>query len=466
VRFLRRGHGNGELPVSELPVPAEPDSVAPLSAEADEAAAAAADAEADAAEADEAEADAAEADAALGPVGGEQVAPAELQSAAVVRAETAGFKPVELSSLERVAAEVAGTDADVEPDDAVTADDASADGLVRAETVAETALWPDADAATEPADDAAAWIAAEAAARIAADRAFEDSDATIEPGAPGADTESDRARVVFWRAADTASLDESTVEGRSPALRFAGLHLRGGQHALARAELEALAGRGRLDEPALLDLAEIRWRTGDLAGAGDAANAFLARGNESPLALLIAAEAVAAVGRPGEARRLSLRALEVADGPLDPLFAGMPRSTFWPAPESDVAAVTPRRRGRNRAGDTSGAPSTASEAFAGGRAALARGDSTRAALLLGVAMRLAPEFAEDVLHAVTRRDDQPLLALVHGDALRLLGREAEALEAFDRARGRASATGVGGPSHEVGPGLFDDDPAISGDEEA
>ena len=61
------------------------------------------------------------------------------------------------------------------------------------------------------------------------------------------------------------------ASGRPASLRLAALHLRTGQHALARAELEALAGRGRLDVPALLDLAEVRWRTGDLAGAGEAA---------------------------------------------------------------------------------------------------------------------------------------------------------------------------------------------------
>lgn len=252
------------------------------------------------------------------------------------------------------------------------------------------------------------------------------------------------------------------AEGRPAALRIAGLHLRTGQHALARAELEALAGRGRLDEDALLDLAEVRWRTGDLSGAGDAANALLALGAEPLLALVIAAEAVSAAGRPGEARRLSTRALEVAGGPLDPLFAGMPRAMVWPAAGPDAASPEPRRRGRRSAADSAGAPSTAAEAFAGGRAALARGDANRAGLLLSVAMRLEPGFAADVLRAVAGRDDQPLLALVRGDALRLLGRELEALEAFGRARGRSSAAAASRPP-AGGPGLFDDDPAVSDD---
>jgi hypothetical protein len=59
-----------------------------------------------------------------------------------------------------------------------------------------------------------------------------------------------------------------------------------------------------------------------------------------------------------------------------------------------------------------------------------------ASLRLGVAIRLEPGFAQGVLDAIGDRADEPALALVAGDALRLLGREAEALEAFDRARGR------------------------------
>ena len=179
---------------------------------------------------------------------------------------------------------------------------------------------------------------------------------------------------------------------------------------------------------------------------------------------MIAAEAVAAAGRPTEARGLSARVLEAAPGSLDSLFAGVPRSLIWPAESPQAAAELPRRRGRRAADAADGAPSTAAEAFAGGRAALAKGDSVRAALLLGVGLRLDPGFAEDVLRAVAGRDDQPLLALVRGDALRLLGREAEALEAFDRARGRSSVA-VSVPRVDRGPGLFDDVPA-TGDGDA
>lgn len=216
-----------------------------------------------------------------------------------------------------------------------------------------------------------------------------------------------------------------------------------GQLPLARAVLEALAGRAALDEPALLDLAEARWRTGDLAGAGEAATALLARGRDDALALLIAAEAVAAEGRPGEARRLAGRAVALAEGPLDPIFAGMPRSPIWP--EDAATPIDPEAERAGPAGAARHAPlgadletpasAGAAEAFAGGRAALAGGNVAIAALRLGVALRLDPAFAEGVLEAVGAWDRDPALALVAGDALRLLGREAEAHVAFDLARG-------------------------------
>ena len=126
----------------------------------------------------------------------------------------------------------------------------------------------------------------------------------------------------------------TTAEGRPPALRLARVHLRLGSLALARAELEALSGRALLDDDGLLDLAEARWRTGDLAGAGDAAIALVDRGREDVIALVIAAEAIAAAGRPTEARRLANRAIEATGEPLDALFAGMPRSAIWPVEDT------------------------------------------------------------------------------------------------------------------------------------
>lgn len=226
---------------------------------------------------------------------------------------------------------------------------------------------------------------------------------------------------------------------RPTPLRLARVHLRLGSLALARAELEALSGRGMLDDEGLLDLAEARWRTGDLAGAGDAAIALVDRGREDVVALVIAAEAIAGAGRPSEARRLADRAIAAAGEPLDALFAGMPRSPIWPAEaaDDDGAAAVAADLGGGAAVES--ASPAAVEAFASGRAALAANDATHASLRLAVALRLEPAFAEPVLEAVGPHAADPALALVAGDALRLLGRETEARAAYDVARGAPRA---------------------------
>ncbi|MEA2607945.1 MAG: hypothetical protein QOJ75_188, partial [Chloroflexota bacterium] len=81
-------------------------------------------------------------------------------------------------------------------------------------------------------------------------------------------------------------------------LALARTHLRLGSLALARAELETLAGAGGLDEEGRVDLAEAFWRTGDLARAGEVATEALATLGDDPVALVIAAEAASALGRP------------------------------------------------------------------------------------------------------------------------------------------------------------------------
>jgi tetratricopeptide (TPR) repeat protein len=122
--------------------------------------------------------------------------------------------------------------------------------------------------------------------------------------------------------------DERTTDAR-----LARIHLRTGSYGLARAELESIAGAGTLDGEALADLAEVRWRTGDLPGAGEAAQAYLATGREAAAPLAIAAEAAAALGRPGEARRLATRALAATGGSIDEVFLGIARSPIWPGDE-------------------------------------------------------------------------------------------------------------------------------------
>jgi hypothetical protein len=113
-------------------------------------------------------------------------------------------------------------------------------------------------------------------------------------------------------------------------LRVARVLLRSGNALPARVQLETLVGRRQLDLAGMLDLAESRWRTGDLDAAGEAVTAYLEAGGSQSLGFLIAAEATAAAGRPGEARKLARRALQDLDRPLDTIFAGQPRSSIWP----------------------------------------------------------------------------------------------------------------------------------------
>lgn len=255
-------------------------------------------------------------------------------------------------------------------------------------------------------------------------------------------------------------------------LILAHAHLRLGSLALARAELEGFANAGLLDLPGQVDLAEVRWRTGDLAGAGEAAAAALAAGEEEPMALAIAAEAAAALGRPNEARRLANQALQRSPAPIDELFAGMPRSAVWPADAAGPPPTPgtlfhqePAPQPTLRAGDTdpdvvAARASTAAdrrERAAGsqtpgfwdhagtelaaaelpdpvveldaGRAALVVGSIDEAALRLGLVLRLAPALAPAVLDA-TEGLSSPLISIVRGDAYRLVGFDLEARRAF------------------------------------
>ena len=144
--------------------------------------------------------------------------------------------------------------------------------------------------------------------------------------------------------------------------RIARLHLQTGLLRLARVELEELAGEGLLGADEVLDLAEARWRTGDLRGAAEAAGAWLEAGAEDadseagPRALALAnaliADGLTARGRHDDAAlhvAASLDALEAgltgsgsATDPsrsvaaaLDALFAGIaPRADAWPAFEA------------------------------------------------------------------------------------------------------------------------------------
>jgi tetratricopeptide (TPR) repeat protein len=260
---------------------------------------------------------------------------------------------------------------------------------------------------------------------------------------------------------------------RSVELVLAHAHLRLGSLALARTELETLAGLGKLDTTGLIDLAEVRWRTGDLAGAGEAAAVALRGNDEHPVALLIAAEAAASLGRPSESRRLASRAMALARGSIDTIFAGMPRSAAWPpdgdeppptaptlfdrAAEAPGRAELPELAGR-------GSPSAVQAAAAvvvpaqgpmtlglwddepaeepnaddlfepaleleAGRTALVAGRFDEAVLHFGLALRIAPALAPAVLEA-TAGSRAPSLLMIRGDAYRLAGHEGEARDAY------------------------------------
>jgi len=268
------------------------------------------------------------------------------------------------------------------------------------------------------------------------------------------------------------------TQARAIELVLAHMHLRLASLALARVELETLAGLGGLDTQGLVDLAEVRWRTGDLVGAGEAAAAALRADDvrPDPIALVVAAEAASAIGRPSEARRFATRAVAAAPRAIDEIFAGMPRSGVWvpdaneplptaptlfdrapespsgserpaaaaapapqpaavvaPAPRDDAAAVGPMTMGFWDGDGTvdeaeSAAPDPARE-FEAGRQALVAGSFDEAALRLGLALRLAPALAPAVLEA-TEGARAASLSVVRGDAYRSAGHEAEARQAY------------------------------------
>ncbi len=275
----------------------------------------------------------------------------------------------------------------------------------------------------------------------------------------------------------------TAVPVRDLDLRLARLHLRTGSCALARSELEALAGSDRLDHAAILDLAEVRWRTGDLPGAAAAAGAWLDDGDEpgpgSALAHAIRAEAAAERGAADEAAGQVAAAIPfLADGAaLEDLLAGISPRAPWPwAPEpvvgdeseatdfAGVAAGAADRAAADR-GRTIVSPlaPTARGLVDAGRALLQTAPE-RATVLLALALRADRASAEAVLellgsagHSMT-----PALAFLRAEALRAAGRHDESRIAYASAErlARASAedlppgggASAGGASADGAPG--------------
>jgi hypothetical protein len=212
-----------------------------------------------------------------------------------------------------------------------------------------------------------------------------------------------------------ATVRPSTAD-RATDVRLARLHLRTGATALARAELEWLAAVEALDVASLADLAVARWRTGELELAAEAAAAHLEQGGSAAGALVVAAEAAAADQRDEVAAGLVARAVAATDGAtLEAIIAGRPLQAHWPG-ELQPGAVD---------GTSAGQPDPLRLA----RIELEAGRFDAAALRLALVVRREPDLAAAVLEAIGEQTSVAL-ALVRGDALRLLGREAEAERAF------------------------------------
>ncbi len=286
--------------------------------------------------------------------------------------------------------------------------------------------------------------------------------------------------------------ERSALSARSADGRLARVHLRGGLLTLARATLEGMAAAGTLDRDALADLAEVRWRSGDLEGAADAARAHQASGGDEPMAALIVAEDLARSGQQAEAAEIARAVTERTGGAADLLFAFEPRSAVWPESDEgwmtvdaaapgrwgllvggeEVSAPTaetwqlapigttaasvsplvpgPAPTGRGDLTRPGGATSTAAVVVGGRLAgeelesvdqAVAAGDIAGAVQRLGVLLRLDPALAPIILSTADRTAaaapagsrDLSAIHLVRGDAYRVLGRDTEAAAAYEAA---------------------------------
>ena len=304
-----------------------------------------------------------------------------------------------------------------------------------------------------------------------------------------------------------AAADQLAAEDRSADARLVRLHLRGGLLPLARASLEQMAGAATLDRDAMADLAEARWRSGDLGGAAESARIHRASGGDEPMAALIVAEELGHSDNGQEAAKHAEGVYRRVGPALELYFAGEARSSLWPAADDgwmDVHAAQPGRWGLLVGGsetiaptprtwtaaplEQSGAePTTDAAAFASTGAISGRGgvvqpggQTTTAAIVmsgrlageqldivdqnlsegatgaaaerLGVLLRLDPALAPVILSAadkalVQAQPDSPGIATIHlvrGDAYRILGHETESAAAYRQAHQALS----GGPSTE------------------
>lgn len=298
-------------------------------------------------------------------------------------------------------------------------------------------------------------------------------------------------------AAETerATGDETAAQERAADARLVRVQLRGGLMPLARARLETMAGDGTLDRDAMTDLAEVRWRNGDLEGAAESARAHRASGGTEPVAALIVAEDLARQGNPSEATKLAASVHGIVGPAIELYFAGEPRAPIWPAPDDgwmDADATAPGRWGllvggrevadpepsswraaplAAQAAAAAQSPTAATQALPMGRGGIQQpgGQTSTAAVVLsgrlageeleaaersiaagmpgpaaerlGVLLRLDPALAPVILTAADKAIDSatpgssglPAIHLVRGDAYRILGRENEAAAAYQQA---------------------------------
>jgi hypothetical protein len=313
----------------------------------------------------------------------------------------------------------------------------------------------------------------------------------VQPGAtaPGSEEPGIALGAQDWPPAE--AVRETSVAGPAVAasveddLRLARLHLRAGLHRIARAELETLAGSGDLDLEGILDLAEARWRTGDLRGGGEAAAAYLAltaRAGASPsgpLAHVIVAEASVASGHPREAAEAVGGALDrladagIVDVPaaLDAIFAGIAPKASWPEArptEPGPPTVSPAERAGRAAGASPESGEPIHDLLAEAAEALGAGDPATAAVVLALVLRLDATAAGQVVALLERVAADPAtagnvaapsVALVRGDALRAIGRHDLARSAYADARRLARQGGPDTDADTVRGPLSQDDPA-------
>lgn len=223
---------------------------------------------------------------------------------------------------------------------------------------------------------------------------------------------------------------------------------------LARLEADSVGGDDEPDALRVL-LAEALWRQGRLVAARQALDQISPGSPQRrlPIAMLIEAEALAAIGERDRATGTMERVVAAigVDAAYE-LRGDLPGSLTWPLP----AALAPTPAAPTRAPWASGVapagpveqpePDDERVAMARARVEEARvayvgGDLPRGDEELALAARLDPTLAADgvaILEPTLGAQPARERLLLYGDLLRAAGREVEANEAYDRAAGQRS----------------------------